>query len=259
MELSWSTFILEIINFLVLVWILKRFLYKPVLEMIARRQASIDKTLANARQLHADAEKLQQQYEGRLADWDQERKQAREKLAEELHADRERKLEELKTSLQQERERAAVAEKRRLADERLEMEDTALAQGAQLATQLLKQAAGPEVESRLVELAIDALSRLPKEKLASLRSSYGQISEGILISSAYPMPEDQRQRLQTALDKVAGKETSLSFETDEKLLAGVRINIGAWQLAANLRDELKGFSELSGSANQGTGNANGGE
>jgi F-type H+-transporting ATPase subunit b len=36
----------------------------------------------------------------------------------------------------------------------------------------------------------------------------------------------------------------LRFEQDSKLLAGVRINIGAWQLAANLHDELKGFAEL---------------
>jgi F-type H+-transporting ATPase subunit b len=243
-ELNWSTFILEIINFLVLVWILKRFLYKPVLEIIARRQASIDKTLADAKQLHDDAESLQQQYEGRLADWDQERKQAREKLAEELHADRARKLEELKAALEQERERAAVAEQRRLSDAQLEMEDTALAQGAQLATQLLAQAAGPEVESRLVQLAIDELSKVTKEKLAALRSSYGQISEGITVSSAYPMPDDQRHQLQKVLNNVVGKDTPLKFEQDSKLLAGVRINIGAWQLAANLRDELKGFAEL---------------
>jgi len=246
-ELNWSTFILEIINFLVLVWILKRFLYKPVMEMIARRQASIDKTLADAKQLHADAEQLQQQYEGRLAAWDQERKQAREKLADELHADRERKLEELKTTLEQARERAAVAEQRRLADAHLEMEDTALAQGAQLAAQLLKQAAGPEVESRLVELAIEELSTLTGEKLKALRSSHGQISEGISISSAYPMPAEQQQRLQKAVNSVVGKDTPLRFEQDKNLLAGVCINIGAWQLSLNLRDELKGFTEFGSS------------
>ena len=49
MELSWPTFFLEIINFLVLVWILKRFLYKPVLEAIAHRKAVIDKTLVDAK------------------------------------------------------------------------------------------------------------------------------------------------------------------------------------------------------------------
>lgn len=244
MELNWSTFILEIINFLVLVWILKRFLYKPVLDMIARRQASVDRTLADAKQLHEDAEKLQQQYEGRLAAWDEERRQAREKLAEELHADRTRKLEELKTTLEQERQRARVAEERRLNDARQAMEDTALAQGALLATRLLEQAACPEIETKLVELVIDELSKLPAERLASLRGSFGQIGEAINITSAFPLSKDQQQRLQSALTSVVGKDRPLDFTQDKNLLAGVRINIGSWQLAANLRDELKGFAEL---------------
>ena len=54
MELNWSTFVLEILNFLVLVWILKRFLYKPVLAVIARRREGIEKSLAEARSLHED-------------------------------------------------------------------------------------------------------------------------------------------------------------------------------------------------------------
>ena len=116
MELSWTTFVLEIINFLVLVWILKRFLYKPVLKVIARRQAGIEKRLSDAEALHADAEKLQIQYEGRLADWEQERQQARESLARELDTERTRKMEELQTALKQEREKARVAESHRQAD-----------------------------------------------------------------------------------------------------------------------------------------------
>ena len=58
MELSWPTFFLEIINFLVLVWILKRFLYKPVLEAVAHRKAVIDKTLADANAKEAGAQAL---------------------------------------------------------------------------------------------------------------------------------------------------------------------------------------------------------
>ena len=97
MELNWSTFILEIINFLVLVWILKHFFYKPVLEVIARRQAGIDKKLAEAKDLQASAEQLQSQYQGRLADWEQERQQARETLSQEVESERARKLSELQT------------------------------------------------------------------------------------------------------------------------------------------------------------------
>ena len=99
MELSWSTFVLEIINFLVLVWILKRFLYKPVLEVIARRRAGIEKTRVDAEALQADAEVLQKQYESRLADWNEERQQARDTLAHELEAERARKESEMQIAL----------------------------------------------------------------------------------------------------------------------------------------------------------------
>ena len=77
MELSWATFFLEIINFLVLVWILKRFLYKPVLEAIGHRKAVIDKTLADADAKEAGAQALVEQYQNRLAEWENEKEKLR--------------------------------------------------------------------------------------------------------------------------------------------------------------------------------------
>ena len=49
MQIDWTTLVLEIINFLVLVWILKRFLYRPVMEAIAARQQRVEGKLAEAR------------------------------------------------------------------------------------------------------------------------------------------------------------------------------------------------------------------
>jgi len=243
-ELSWSTFVLEIINFLVLVWILKRFLYKPVLEVIARRRAGIEKTLADARALHADAEKLQEQYEGRLADWNRERQQMRETLARELEAERARKLEALQSELEQEREKAHVAEASRQADARRKVEETALVQAAKFATRLLEQAAGADTEARLVELVITGLAQLPAERVNAMRNSHGQTPDTIVVASAFPLAGEQRRRLEQALLTLTGLNIPLRFEQDSDLLAGVRITVGAWVLGINLRDELKGMTEL---------------
>ena len=244
MELSWSTFVLEIINFLVLVWILKRFLYKPVLNVIARRRARIEESLADAEALHTEAERLQEQYEGRLADWDQERQQAREALARELEAERARKMAELQTALDQEREKARVAEARRQVDAMRKIEETALTQGARFATRLLEQASGPDTEARLVELVIAELARLPAERIEALRNSYGKTPEAVVVVSAFPLADDRRQRLVQALATVTRPDIPLRFEQNSDLLAGVLITIGTWVLGANLRDELKGFMEL---------------
>ena len=244
MELTWSTFVLEIINFLVLVWILKRFLYQPVLDVIARRRAGIEKILADAKALHAEAEKLQKQYEGRLDDWEQERQQAREDLARELDAERTRKMAELQTSLEQAREKARVTEEHRRDDARRKIEETALIQGSRFAARLLEQASGPDTETRLVDLVISELSRLPPERIAAVHNSYGKTTRVIEVISAFPLADEQRRRLTQALAKVISADTPLQFKQDSELVAGVRITIGAWVLGANIRDELKGFMEL---------------
>lgn len=244
MELNWSTFVLEFINFLVLLWILKHFLYKPVLDIIARRRAGIEKTLADAATLHADAEKLQKQYEGRLSDWEQERQKMREALAREIDAERIRKMAELQATMEQERQKTRVAEARRQADARRKVEETALMQGSRFAAQLLKQAAGPDTEARLVELVITELSRLPAKRLAALRDSFGKAPEAVVVASAFPLPDDQRRRLEQALATVASPDIPRRFEEDGTVLAGVRITVGNWVLGANIRDELRGFTEL---------------
>jgi len=243
-ELNWTTFVLEVINFLVLVWILKHFLYKPVLDVIARRRAGIEKTLADAKTYHEDAEKLQQQYEGRLADWEQERQQARNKLAEEIEAERANKLTKLQAELEQQREKTRVAEARRQSDAIRKIEETALEQASRFATRLLEQAAGPETETRLIELAIDELKQLPDDRVTALRNSFAQTEEVIMVITAYPLADQQRQSLEQVLAKIASPDIPLRFEQNSELVAGVRITIGAWILGANLQDELAGFREL---------------
>ncbi|MEA3244390.1 MAG: F0F1 ATP synthase subunit delta [Pseudomonadota bacterium] len=250
MELNWSTFVLEIINFLVLVWILKHFFYRPVLDVIVRRRSGIKKSLADAKALHDDAETLQAQYRDRLADWEQERQQARQQLAQEIEAERTQGLTALQLELEQESEKARVAEARRQADARHKIEETALIQASRFASRLLGQAATPELQAKLLELIVDQLPKLPAERITALRNSWGQAPEAIVVASAYPLSEHQRQTLQQVIEETTGSDLPLRFEQDTELLAGVRITIGAWVLGANLQDELKGFAEFAHATQQ---------
>jgi F-type H+-transporting ATPase subunit b len=243
-ELNWSTFFLEILNFLVLVWILKRFLYKPVLGVIARRRAGIDKQLTEARALHEDAEALVTRYQARLGDWEQERQHARDQLASEMEAERARKLAALQSELAQEREKAAAAEAQRLTDIRYKAEETALLQAARFASRLLSQVASAELEQRLVARVLEDLSQLPEERASALRNSWGPTPATVVVSSAHPLADAQRQQLQEAISALTGLAGPARFEQQPELLAGVRITVGAWVLSANLRDELGSLAEF---------------
>ena len=244
MELSWSTFVLEIINFLVLMWLLKHFFYKPVLSVIARRRDAINSRIDSANALQAEAEQLKAQYESRLASWNQERQQARETLNREIDAERVRLLADVQRSVEQAQEKARVGEARRQADVRQALEEEVLGVGARFVSRLLQQAAGPELEARLVDLLITELTSVEGAGRPAVQTLADHQASHIAVSSAYPLSAEQRQRLEAALQTLTAPGVDIKYALDPDLLAGLYVVIDAWVLAVNLRDELQGFVEM---------------
>jgi F-type H+-transporting ATPase subunit b len=245
-ELSWPTFVLEIINFLVLVWLLKRFLYKPVLAAIAQRKAAIDQTLTAAKGKEAGAQALVQQYQNRLADWENEKARLRAAVVEEIGAQRGQMLAALENSLAQEREKARVLEERRVNELRNQAEAAAVARGVQFTARLLARAAGPELEARLVSLALEDLPQLSEQQLQALRSVPQQAGFAVKVISAFPLSSPQRSAIAQKLREMSQANAAVEFSEDGGLLAGLRISVGPWVLSANLEDELDFFANAVG-------------
>lgn len=247
MELNWSTFVLEIINFLVLVWILKRFLYQPVLDVIAARRKAIEDQIAAAHAIEAEAKALKEQYTGRLSEWEAEKRKAKQALTHELDEERGRRLSDLESAIEREREKARVAASRQQVEQQRAVEQQALQQGAAFTSRLLSQAAGAELEDRLLRLVTEGLKNLPQEQLSRLRHQWADAGE-IEVASAFDLSAAQRQQLSTALQAASGSTADVRFSRDETLIAGLNIVIGPWVLAANVRDELRGFTEFARAA-----------
>jgi len=242
MNIDWTTFALEIINFLALVWILKRFLYKPVLETLAQRRAGIEQTLSEARAAEVRAQGLQAQYEGRLADWGKERAKARSDLETEMALERSRQMQSLVKDLAEERARNAAVDTHRQQEMQREMESAALAQAQQFASTLLGRLATPALESRMVDLLLEDWAKLPDQQLFGLRAAVEDPALGAKVSSAFPLDAAQRGRIVEALSQRLGRPVAVAFDEVPGLLAGMRISLGAWQLHLNFTDELASFA-----------------
>lgn len=244
MELNWSTFILEIINFLILVWLLARFLYRPVMDVINNRRQEIQKKLDHAEAVHNDAETLRRNYEDRMVEWESEKSTAMKQLQEEVALERRRRLEELQNELDQEREKAGILNQRQMQEEKRNMEKQALQQGAAFSSKLLTRLARPELEAGLIDLVIEDLDTLAPAKRKLLATSYKKNSNGITISSAFPLTREKKNKIEQKLKSIIDKNISCTCIQEPELIAGLRIRIGAWLLQANLQDELKYFTDI---------------
>jgi F-type H+-transporting ATPase subunit b len=242
MQLDLTSFVLELINFAVLVWILHRFLYKPVLAAIDRRRAAVEQSLAQAKTARDEAAALKAQVEERLASWERERAEAKGKLAAELAAQREKALAETARAAEQERARLAALQARQEQERRSADEQQALAQAGAFAARLLERVSGPELDARLVELLAADLPALPKERLDALAEAARAADGHVAVQSARPLPDAARARLERALSQSLGVECRARYAVDASLLGGVRVTLGSWLLQADLADELRFFS-----------------
>ncbi|CAB4243270.1 ATP synthase subunit b [Methylacidimicrobium sp. AP8] len=247
MSLDWTTFLLQVFNFLVLVWLLRRLLFRPVLRLIAERKEATAKAWEEAERIRKEGEDLRSAYENRMALWEAEKEKARAKLFEEIQAERSRLQAENDRLIREERERARAAEARRLAALSQEAEARALRIASQFASRFLRDLATPDLEAKLIDRAVEEIERLPEAQLAEIRSSVAREGvERMEIRTAFALTEERRERLAKALQKACGKELACESFVDGSLVAGVRAIVGSWMVRANVKDELAFFAAKGG-------------
>lgn len=240
MQLDWTTFVLEIINFLVLLWILKRFFFRPVREAIARRQASVASTLEHAQSRATEADRLKQQYEARMQEWDREREAARAQLGDELAQERQRRLGELQQALASERDKDRVLQERRHQEQCRALAEQATDQAATFASRLLGRLSGPALDVRIADIVAEDLTALPQDQRTALAVA---VQGGVTaeICSAHPLPAATVTMLRDALQTQLRSPPRLIERVDPALVGGIRITLGPWALDATLAHELAFF------------------
>src|SRR5271154_4080925 len=94
MLIDWFTIAAQALNFLILVWLMKRFLYKPILNAIDKREKLIAKELADADAKKAEAQKERDEFQHKNEEFDQQRAALLTKATGEANAERQRLLDE---------------------------------------------------------------------------------------------------------------------------------------------------------------------
>lgn len=244
MELDWSTFILEIINFVILVWLLKHFFYKPVMDIIAKRKQTIQDSLDKADAVQAEAESLKSQYENRLEDWEKEKATSRAELHRKIEEEKRQAMENLAQSIQQEKEKAEVLLQRQQENTLRKNERLAIEQSVAFVTRLLSRFANPELEATIIHIVLEDLRNLSSDQLEELQKASTKATEPVHISSAYKIEKENQTVLKNTLTKILKHPVEVEFKRDPALLAGIHIDIGAWNLQASLQEELKYFARI---------------
>lgn len=163
---------------------------------------------------------------------------------EQLDAERNLKLGELQHELEQERQKHQVTLNRQEQEFIQHSQQQALKNGAKFATILLQKTASQELEARFVQLLLEQLVTLPDVCQLYLQRLENQQVANIKITSAYPLSPILQQQVEQHFANLVSMPLVFDYQQDAALIAGLRIEIGAWVLQANVKHELSGFAEF---------------
>jgi F-type H+-transporting ATPase subunit b len=241
MTFDLTTFILEIINFLVLMWLLQRFLYKPVLRVIDERRSAVAKKVAEAQATSAEAQSLKEQYTSQLQDWEKEKAQLLESLRSELREQRKAGLEKLRLELEEEKMKTEAILQSKHKSEALRFEKESLALAAKFAGAVFSRLASPDLERHICKIFLDDLSKIDNDRLARISSEIQGAGDAISVTTAYPISQSLRTSITGAVNKHVGSPQTFQFNEDPALIAGIKLTAGGTVLQASLADALTFF------------------
>ena len=247
MQLDWITVAAQIINFLILVWLLNRFLYGPITRAMERRETQIKDRLDAAAQERAKAEARQRDLDAAFAELEAVRRDKLKAAEEEAHALRHRLENEARDDVAGKREAwlAELNEDREEFTKRLREE---VSHGfRELAEDALRTLADSSLTERMADVIAARLDALSQDDIAELAGEARR--EGvILVESGCDLDAGVRRRLTRAIHDAIKVEADVAYEVDRAGLVGVRIKAGSASVEWSIDEYLDRFTETLGHA-----------
>jgi F-type H+-transporting ATPase subunit b len=242
--IDWFTVGAQALNFVILVWLMKRFLYKPILHAIDAREKRIAAELADADAKKTEAQKERTEFQHRNEAFDQQRATLLSQATDEAKAEGQRLLEEA-------REAADVVSAKRQETLRSEAHDLSQAIGRRtreevfaIARKALTDLATTSLEERMSEVFTRRLREMDEQAKAPLGAALKTASDPALVRSAFELPTQQREAIQNALNEAFSAEVNVRFETASDLIGGIEFVTNGQKVAWSI-DEYLGSLEKS--------------
>ena len=246
MLIDWFTVMAQALNFLVLVWLLKHFLYKPVRDAIDARAKGIAATLADADAKTKEAQKQHDDFDGKNKAFDQQKAALLGKATDEAKTEHDRLIGEAHEEADGLRASQAAALKNDLAALSKEITRTASDEVFAIARKTLADLATASLEERVSAVFTHRLGQMSGETKQKLGDALRNSKDPAVVQSAFDMPADQRATIQNALNETFSASIRVRFESAPDQVCGIELTADGQKVGWSIADYLTSLDEKVG-------------
>jgi F-type H+-transporting ATPase subunit b len=237
MLIDWFTVAAQIVNFLVLIGLLKRFAYKPVLNAIDAREKRIVMQQNEAAAANAAAKSLGVELQKKTAAFDGDMAAMKARGSADIARDREQQM----GLARQAAERLRGAEQAHLLEERRSLGDQVAHVAMDALFESLRKAltdlGGVSLDERIVEVFAERLRTLDDAGRNAFKAALAQVPAAA-VRSRFALSDAARRRLQDSFDAAMGSHSPLEFSTDPAAIGGIEVSAAGQTISWTVADYL---------------------
>lgn len=238
---SW-TFFFEVVNFLVLAYILQRLLYRPLHDAVDRRRQAIESAQAQAERARCEAEEERRRLETQLAAIAEERQTMLQDARHAADAEREHILTEAARETERRTALARASLEREREDLRQSLQQDVVREATRLAERLLADASGDDLDARLACRLADRIRSLAPAEREGLAHSWTAGDE-VTLEAPRQLAPAAVAPVHAAIVELLGHDVALRIQQNAELMSGVRLRLDGHVWDASLAGQMKGADD----------------
>ena len=237
MLIDWFTVFAQILNFLVLVYLLKRFLYGRIIRAMDEREKTIALGLEEAQKKKDDAQQEMDRYIAKNKELDDRRQALLTAMKEEVEAHRKDLMNEARKQVETVQAawyQALEREKQAFLDD---LRQRAGKHTCEIARRSLKDLSNVDLEHQIMRVFMERLRSLDGHELQALKEAVSKSGGKLKLWSAFEIPQQLVQEIVDVL-RIHTPEPFLRFEVSPDVLCGIELELHGRKIAWSLGDYL---------------------
>jgi F-type H+-transporting ATPase subunit b len=246
---NWFTFFAQIVNFLILVYLLWRFLYRPINKVMDDRQRQLqarwneageqqEKAQEEAKAYRQQKAELESQRESLIAQAKAEAEETRQQLRQSAREEIQQRREQWQEALRQEQTSFYARSRQKLREETME-----------ISRRVLQDLANADLEEQAIRLFLERLQQKGNSNHSDWSALYNNQNQDVVVWSGFQLSPAQREQIVAHFEQQhLARADSIHFETNPDLIFGIEARFGdrelGWNVDSYLQDLDRTFSEL---------------
>jgi len=237
---DWFTVAAQIVNFLILVGLLKHFLYDRIIRAMDEREEGIHAQLEDAKRREAEADEEARAHRRKTEELEDRRQQLLEEARDQAEKSRKKMLREARQDIEQLRAKWQQSLEREKSGVLRDMRRLSARHAYEAARRALGDLADAELEERIAEHFLKRFKEADAEVLEALKQAARSDERSVVVRSCFEMSSGLRQKITRAFHERLGQEIDVSYDASEDGPVGVQLKAPgqriAWDLESYLAD-----------------------